>query len=212
MADPQILHAELERYAAGDDGAGDAICASLQPLLARVARRRLGDDDPDAADVVQDALIAFLGYLRRTRIVPTNPEAFVTAIVQNRCTNLAVWRRRRRADDVHDVADRLPDPGSTPLEILGREESDRWVRDALGALDAPCAALLEEVYARERSMQELKTRLGLKSVQAVYYRRDACLRKLQKILNRALLEGRGIESETGRLSSKRPSERNGHGG
>lgn len=191
MAELRSIQAELERYAGGDDDAANEICASLEVVVREVVIRTLSPDDPDADDVAQDSLIAFLRYLRESKSVPVNPRGFVVTVARNRCLNLVVWRRRRRAENVDDVAERIADPQATPLDFLEEEDRHRLLRDALERISPRCAELLTAIFQHEIPMQDLRKRLDLKSVQAVYYRRDSCLKELQQVLNRTLLVGHG---------------------
>lgn len=205
MAEPRSIQAELERYANGNDAAANEICASLEAVVREAVIRTLSFDDPDADDVVQDSLIAFLRYLRESCVIPENPHGFVITIARNRCLNLVVWRRRRVAENVDDVAGLIPHPQATPLDLLEEEDRHRLLRDALGRISSRCAELLTAIFQKEIPMQELRERLGLKSVQAVYYRRDSCLKELQTVLNRTLLTGHEVRVE-------KPMSRDGAGG
>mgnify|MGYP000346728402 CR=1 FL=1 len=59
--------------------------------------------------------------------------------------------------------------------------------ETVQALDAGCLKLLRALYREERAVSEVRAELGLGSVQAVYHRRNVCIRKAQALLNRRLL-------------------------
>lgn len=185
-AQPPLEQAVAD-YVRGDDPAGNAICAALEPALRSVVNRVLSPDDPDADDIVQDSLIATLGYLRKSGEAPRSTEAFARTIARNRCVNLLVWRRRRRAQDVDDFAESIPDIAAGPLEIMEESAARELLDGVLRRMDEACRSLLESMYRAEVPVEKLRERLGLKSVQAVYYRKDVCIRKAQKILNQMLL-------------------------
>jgi len=145
--------------------------------------------------VVQEVLIGFLRYLRRAGIVPDNSEAFVVTMARNRCRNLALWRKRRPTVRLEIVGFDPPQPGSSPLEWIDEEERRGLMGRALAQLDERCRALLRAIYTEERSMEALRELYGLSSVQAVYFRRDACIRKTQQFLNRLLLKCRVLRRE-----------------
>mgnify|MGYP001075941980 CR=1 FL=1 len=212
MSDHETLHADVERYVHGDDVVGDAVCARLQPTVRATVERFFSPDDSDLDDIVQESLVSFLRYLRRAGEAPRNPEAFVVTIARNRCTNLALWRRRREASDVHELHDVLPHAAASPLELIDAEQRVALLRDALEALDAECRDLLIAIYRQEAPIETLRRLLGLGSVQAVYYRRDACLKKANQFLNRRLLVGRyGETRDRGSESAKEANETRDHG-
>jgi len=186
MHEQHHVSADCRQYIGGDDAAAERICVALEPAVRAGVTGLLGAGDPDGDDVVQEVLLALLAYLRRTGIVPDNPAAFSVRIARNRCYNLGIWRRRRRAQDVDDHAEALPSLAASPLELMERDQKRRLVDDALADLDPPCRELLVAVYRHESSMEKLRRRLGLGSVQAVYHRRNICLEKARKFLNRRL--------------------------
>lgn len=199
---PPPLDESVEHFIRGDEAAGDAICRALEPALRAVVRRILSPGDPDADDIVQDTLLAVLGYLRRTGLHPRNNEAFACTIARNRCVNLLLWRQRRRASDIDKFAESIPDVAASPLELIDEQSSRALLGKVLARLDRACRELLESIYRSEIPIEELRGRLGLKSVQAVYYRKDVCIRKAQKILNQLLLGS--LRAERGEIPRKHP--------
>lgn len=196
-----LLQQAVEDYIGGDDSAGDRVCGALEPEIRSVVRRVLSPSDADADDVVQDSLVAVLGYLRRSgALPPRNIEAFACTVARNRCVNLLVWRQRRHAADVDRFAESIPDIAASPLQIMEESSARALVDKVLARLDQQCRALLESIYRSEVPIEELRGSLGLNSVQAVYYRKDVCIRKAQKILNQMLLRSlrgeRGLNPET----------------
>ena len=92
------------------------------------------------------------------------------------------------------------EPGPEVGEIL-----DELLEEVLGSLDIPCRRLLAAIYRQEATIEELRRELGLRSVQAVYHRRNICLQKAQRFLNRLLFSGRTSGSRKSRprtLSSR----------
>jgi RNA polymerase sigma factor (sigma-70 family) len=178
----------VARFVSGDESAGNEICNGLVPTIRAAVRRTLSIADPDSEDIVQDSLVAVIDYLRRTRTAPDNVEAFATTIARNRCLNLVIWRRRRQSSDVERFADRIPDVAASPLEMLEDRDRRELLDHVIAKLDGPCRTLLRAIYREELSIEALRVQLDLKTVQAVYYRKDACIRKARKILNRQLLK------------------------
>ena len=168
------------------------MCASLEPAIRAAVQRLLSPTDPEIDDMVQDTLVAMLGYLQRAKQVPDNPEAFAVTIARNRCINLHLWRRRRVAQDIDAMADKIPQAALSPLELISNQQRQELVTEALEHLDEACRKLLIAIYRKQSSIEEIRRWLGLKSVQAVYYRRNACIEKAQKFLNRRLFDCRPV--------------------
>jgi RNA polymerase sigma factor (sigma-70 family) len=187
MKEAHSLILDINRYINGDDTAGDRLCKTFASPVKSTVIKLLGSDDSDIDDVVQESLLAMLGYLRRAAKAPENPTAFVVTIARNRCFNLKLWRRRRIAQDVQDLEWKLMHVAANPLDLLDEEERKALLCRVLTKLDTRCRNLLIAIYKQETSMETLRRNLGLGSVQAVYHRRNICLKKAQKFLNRQLL-------------------------
>ena len=150
----------------------------------------LGTGDPDRDDLIQETLLALLRYLRGGGEPPDNPEAFCVTIARNRCRNLYQWRKLRPTTDVESACVALPDPDAGPLEMLAEAERRTLLRAAFADLNRECRNLLHAFYIEETSMETLRRRSGLSSVQGVYHRKNVCLQHLTRLFNRRLLGGR----------------------
>lgn len=179
--DTSRLHELMSRYRNGHDCAGESLCTHLQPELRKVADGFLGSNDPDRDDLVQDALIALLAYLRQGGPLPGNPQSFASTIIRNRCRNLYRWRKYRPSANLENVENYYKSPDQSPLDLLLDDEILEGLKVALDRLDDICAQLLRGIYLQRRSMEQLSQQLGLSTVQAVYYRRNQCLGKIKKI-------------------------------
>lgn len=186
---PEQLGADIQAYIAGDDAAGDRICRHLEQSIRLEVGRFLMPDDPEREDVVQDSLLSMLAYLRRAGRAPDRPEAFVVTIAGNRCRNLYRWRKRRTMVRVDDAEATLSEERG-PLDMLEAREIDALLEQAFKQLPAECRDLLTSIYSQERPMEELQREAGLGSLQGIYYRKYACLKKLSELFNRGLLGGR----------------------
>lgn len=177
------IEQDVAAYIAGDEQAGGRLCRSLEPVVRAEVRRFLSVSDADHDDVVQETLLGLLTYLRRAGRGPDRPEAFVVTMAGNRCRNLYRWRKRRPVVDLETASERLHRDGDDPLAQLEADEFDAALRDAFARLDPPCRRLLEEIYAARRPVEDLRQEAGLGTVQGLYYRKYACLRKLARLLN-----------------------------
>ena len=175
----------MSRYQAGQDDAGESLCNLLQVDLRKVADGFLGPEDSDRDDLVQDALIALLAYLRQGGALPDNPKSFVSTIIRNRCRNLYRWRKYRPTANLDKVENFHESPGRSALDLLLDDEVMEGLQVALNRLDEECAELLRGIYLQRLSMDELSQKLGLTTVQAVYYRRNQCLGKIKKIFEKS---------------------------
>ncbi len=187
------LDGDVAAYIAGDDSAADRICRALEPVIRAEVRRFLPATDADHDDVVQETLMGLLKYLRKAGTGPDRMEAFVVTMAGNRCRNLYRWRSRRPSTNLDSTGD-LPAPGQDPLAALEAAEAEGLVRKALAALDPPCRKLLLEIYTKGRPIRELQREAGLTTVQGIYQRKYACLKKLADQLNRVWFEGQEIGS------------------
>lgn len=190
----ESLEQDIAAYIAGSDLAGNRICLRLEPVIRTEVRRFLLASDADHDDVVQDTLMGLLAYLRRSGRSPERPEAFVVTMAGNRCRNLYRWRKRRPAVELDQAGESL-NGGGDPLDLLEASELEALLRGALARLDEPCRRLLLDVYSERRPMQELQREAGLGTVQGVYYRKYACLKKLALYLNRGWFGGQETGGE-----------------
>jgi hypothetical protein len=70
------------------------------------------------------------------------------------------------------------------------EEAAAMLSSAFAQLDRDCQLLLLAIHREQRPMTALQKEAGLGSVQAVYYRKYACLRRLATFFDQRWLEGR----------------------
>ena len=186
---------DVAAYIAGDEQAGGRICRRLEPVIRAEVARFLPDRDAERDDIVQETLVSLLAYLRKAGKSPERMEAFVVTMAANRCRNLYRWRKRRPSVELESTSEWLSADGEDPLDLMEAGELEGLVRDALSRLDAPCRQLLLAIYADRRSMEDLQREAGLGTVQGVYYRKYACLKKLAGFLNPTLFRGQKAGTE-----------------
>lgn len=195
--DPAALLPLIDAYRAGDAAAGDRLCQALLPVVRLDMLRMLGDDNPDVDDVVQEALVASLGYLGAEQGFEGDVVRLAVTIARNRGRDLIRWRRRRAQVMLEPLEAWLADPSRSALDELVAAETGRLVQMALERLPADCRSLLLALYVEGRTPEELRERFGLGSVHAIYYRRGACLERVRKILQRRLRFGSGAVTSPG---------------
>ena len=186
---------DIAAYIAGDDEAGNRVCRSLEPAIRAEVGRFLPATDPERDDVIQETLLALLSYLRRAGRCPDRPAAFVVTMAGNRCRNLYRRRKRRPSLELKTTGDWPATTGTDPLELLEDRELEETVQKGFAQLDPPCRQLLRSIYVEQRPMEDLQREAGLGTVQGIYYRKYACLKKLQGFLNRHWFGGRGSGPE-----------------
>jgi RNA polymerase sigma-70 factor (ECF subfamily) len=108
--------------------------------------RWLTGNEPDAQDVVQEALLRALRFFDGYR--GENARAWLLTIVRNTCVNF--WEKRRPGEAAEEFDEELHTPESDAPEAearLLREASGHSVREALGSIPRPFreALILREV-------------------------------------------------------------------
>lgn len=190
-----FLPLDIRPYRAGEPGAADRLTAALQGPVARDVARFLGDDHADCDDVVQDTLLATLQYLDRDTEFSGDLVRLAVTIARNRCRDLARWHRRRPRVDPDSLADWLADPRRSVLDEIEHTQLMALLQSALGRLSADCRDLLRAMYLEGLATETVRARLGLGTVQGVYYRRSVCLRQVKSFLSRRLHGRSGPGSE-----------------
>lgn len=184
------LDGDVAAYIAGDEQAGGRICRRLEPVIRAEVGRFLSESDAERDDVVQETLLSLLAYLRKAGSGPERMEAFVVTMAGNRCRNLYRWRKRRPTVELESTSEWLSADVDDPLDQIEASELEGMVRNALARLDPPCRQMLLAIYVERRPMEDLQREAGLGTVQGVYYRKYACLKKLALLLNRSWFDGR----------------------
>ena len=84
------------------------------------------------------------------------------------------------------MEDWIADSSRSVLDDLEHRELLQILQDALDRISSSCCKLLRNLYIEKRPTEEIRAQLGLKSVHAVYYRREVCLQEAKKFLQMAL--------------------------
>ena len=182
--------AELARQVlAGDAKAMRAFLATAAVPMLSVVRRVLGSGNPEAEDVLQEALIGLLDALPRFRgesraVHFANRVALFTAMAARRR-----WRTRTRwiedhgldVSDVTDVTD--PDASLSPLEATIANRRRQALRRVLDDLPTKSAEVLAMHFVLGYRVEEIAAALGV-PVNTVWSRlrvgKEACLRRIEK--------------------------------
>jgi RNA polymerase sigma factor (sigma-70 family) len=185
-----VITAHLE----GDSAAGELLAGVLSHHALLTTRSFLGRDRPETDDIAQDTVMAVLAFLKRRRGFQGDIVSFTVTIARNRCRNLLIWRQRHPGAPIETVVASLADPGFSPLDSLLENEVNALLQEALDRLGEACRSLLRELYIEGRRVEEVRRRLGLRTVQGIYYRRAGCLKRAAKLLKKRLADcssGRG---------------------
>ena len=135
-------------------------------------------DPNDRSDLVQETLVAALQFLRRMGRFEGDFAKFAVTVACNRCRDLLHFRQRRPELREDTFSAWIADPARSPLDVLVDSEVVDLLHEGLAGLDIDCRELLSGLYLGAGTVEEFRRRAGLGSVQAVYYRRMICLRKL----------------------------------
>lgn len=203
--DPQDLtDALVAAYRRGEPGADDSLCLHLRPVLKRTAAAFLSDDAPDLDDVVQETLLAALGYLRRDTAFRGDFVRLAVTIANNRCRDILRSRSRKPQVQIDSLAEWIADDARSPLDHLQRDEQHALLQKALDGIGRECRRLLRALFVEELSTEEVRLHVGLKTVQGVYYRKTVCLREMKSFLNRRLSVRSWTGTDAGTRSRSRP--------
>ena len=170
----------------GSEDAADRLTAQLTHHARITVHEFLNRDVPDADDLIQDTVMAVLEYLRRRGGFEGSLVKFTITVARNRCRNYLIWKGRHPTADTETMQAYLTDPARGPLELLAEREIHTLLRQSLDRLGAACRSLLRGLYVEEASVEEMRRRSGLTTVQAIYYRRARCLEELGTILKNRL--------------------------
>jgi len=196
----------IESYRSGDTAAGDRLCRVLLPVVRLDAARMLGDGSADVDDVVQESLVACLGYLRAEREFAGDVVRLSVTIARNRCRDLMRKHSRHPHVTIEPLESWLAEPSRSPLDELASHQLYQFVQEALSRLDDDCRQLLRSLYVEGRTPEQMRARSGLSSVHGIYYRRGACLGRLKNILQRRLRFGSGTNTSPGAAEDRQTGD------
>jgi RNA polymerase sigma factor (sigma-70 family) len=179
---PDDLSSPVQAYLRGDAGAAERLSHLLLPTLRRETSRMLGEEHKDQDDVVQESVLAALGYLDRDREFTGDFPRLAITIARNRCRDLLRHRARFPHQDIAPLSEWIADTQASPLDHLEDAERRDLLQQALAALGDACRNLLRAMYIDEVETEVIRTRLGLGTVQAVYYRRTVCIDQMMGFL------------------------------
>ena len=189
LLDPKLVQQHIMDHRQGKAGAADHLLAALRPLLHREAARMLGDADLEVDDVTQECLTATLGYLEREQEFSGDLVRLGVTIARNRCRDILRLRSRRPQVDIEPLSAWLASPGRSVLDELAENDLLQLLQSTLDHLEEECRRLLDALYIRGLSTEQVRQRIGLGTVQGVYQRRGVCLAKARKSLQRYLRFG-----------------------
>jgi RNA polymerase sigma-70 factor (ECF subfamily) len=138
--------------ACGDEPAFAALVARHRPRLVRYAASRCGRDGALAEDAVQDALVRAHHAIVAGK-VPADVEAWLFAIVRNRCHDYF-----RAARPTAPLPPELPGGAPSAFEVVAGAERLAGALDAVGALPSAQRAALVGRELEGRSYEELALR------------------------------------------------------
>jgi RNA polymerase sigma factor (sigma-70 family) len=174
----------ISAYLDGDATAADRLAEILTRHAAITVQAFLGAECPEADDIVQDTVVAVLAYLIRKQGFTGDLVNFTIAVARNRCRNLLIWQKRHPGVSIESLTVYLADPALGPLDTLLAAEVHDLLQEALQRLGADCRSLLQALFVEGLSVEEVRRRTGLKSVQGIYYRRAECLRQVSRLLKK----------------------------
>jgi RNA polymerase sigma factor (sigma-70 family) len=176
----------IDACAAGDPAAADTVCDLLRPMLLRVTAWFFPQERATCEDIVQDTLMAMLGYLQRRGGFTGVLRFFASAMARNRCRDVLNQRRRNPHMPLLPFEEWIADPSQSPLDELLAIERLELLQEVIASLSPECQELLEAFYIKGLSMEQIRQEIGLVTVQGVYHRRSVCLKKALRLFNQHL--------------------------
>ncbi len=170
-SDGELLRAAAE----GDEQAYWEFCVRSLPTLLRFVRARCqkhGLPLDLAADAVHEAMVRAIGWIKK------HPGARLTFswLVQTATNVIVDWLRERR----HEVTGGRVEIAAAS-ETLGRTDDALDLRANLERLPPPDKEILEKIYFRGLSPEEVSADLGL-GKWAVYKRLERALDRLRSLM------------------------------
>jgi len=129
-----------------------------------------------------ESITAVFQHIRREGGFSGDLIRFAVTIARNRCRNIMNQQSRRPQTPIEPLADWIANDDRSPLDNLLAEESQTLLQGAINKLSQVCRLLLRAIYFDNSNMESMRIKLGLETVQGVYYRRTVCLRELGNIL------------------------------
>jgi RNA polymerase sigma factor (sigma-70 family) len=180
------LDTVIASYLAGETAAADRLCEALAGPIRLALLPYMDSESPDLEDITQDTLLAVLHYLRDKGGFTGNLVKFAVTVARNRYRNLLNWRRRHPTVDLDPLSEWLARPESSPLDLLLEAEVRQLLQQGLDTLETDCQDILRSFYLNQLPIESLRRRIGLKTVQGIYYRKSLCLEKLARFLKKRL--------------------------
>jgi RNA polymerase sigma factor (sigma-70 family) len=194
------LLVEIQALRQGDSQAAERLGKVLWDPIHLAVVRMLGDEFLEKDDVTQDSLLAVLEYFQRDSAFQGDPVKLAVTIARNRCIDILRKRANNPEVALTPMSNWIADPSSSALDDLEQNELHSQLQKALDQISDSCGRLLRSLYLEKTPTDQIRQQLGLKSVHAVYYRREICLQEAKKFLQRGLVfrSGSNDDQKTGK--------------
>ncbi len=177
----------IKALSQGEASAAERLSNALWNPIQLSVGRMLGDNYLEKDDVAQDSLLAALDYFKRDEGFQGDPVKLAVTIARNRCRDILRRNVRYPQVDLTPMIDWIADPAKSALDDLEQDELLVLLQKALNRISTSCSQLLRSIYIQKTPSDTIRRQLGLKSVQAVYYRRGICLEEAKKLLQQGLI-------------------------
>jgi RNA polymerase sigma factor (sigma-70 family) len=202
--DSELLRSDIAAFQAGADDAGSRLALVLRVPLRIEAEKYLSLDHGDIDDVVQDATISTLAYLKNRSDFEGDLVKLAVTITRNRCRDLHRWRSTKPEIEITSMSDWLEDGSASALDEILAEERVSLIQVTLNSISASCRRLLHALYVLGLPTETVRQKTGLSTVQGVYYRRTICLTEAKKFLQEQLRDRSHNGRVGGACGSPRP--------
>ncbi len=129
-------------------------------------------------DILVETITVVFNYIKRDGGFDGDLIRFAITIARNRCRNILNQQSRRPQTPIEPLVDWIANEERSPLDNCLEDESRALLQKAIDSLTRVCRILLRSFYFEEMDIESIRGKLGLDTVQGVYYRRTVCLREL----------------------------------
>lgn len=163
LAQTDELRSLVAAAKGGDRAAVRALVKAVAPVVARAARRVMGRDNPDAEDVAQQALAAFVDGLPTFREESTVVHFAQRIAVYRAMTARRDGRVRQRFVALvgEDETSNVPAEGPTLDGAVAERDRRELLLEALEALPPPQAEALALHFLFDHTVREIAGMLGV---------------------------------------------------
>lgn len=189
MKTTQISDIEfLDAIKVGNNSAFSAFYRMHEQKFKSDISSRFGNNDEDfLAEVFQDALIRLWENIEKGKLTAANLTSSLYAYLICIGKNVAMeWFRKEGRYVPLETGDDIGDDDDTLGDIMAEEENEltKAIREAVYAMNKPCAPLLLSFYWDRKSWREIAIELGYSGADSAKTQKNKCMSKLKGLFRK----------------------------